>query len=150
MSNISVKNPFSLSKFFICDRIRGKGGRMNIKDVIGGFFNVAEVKPGEVFKVITPLILFGKTRFVFYVEKCEEGFKITDRKLACFYFSQLFDMSSPDVKSCVREVLAINKVYMKKAEIFVYAKDETDFNKNLANFMVAISQIVRMEAFFDH
>ena len=59
-------------------------------------------------------------------------------------------MSSPDVKSCVREVLALNKVYMKKAEIFVYAKDETDFNKNLANFMVAISQIVRMEAFFDH
>ena len=122
---------------------------MDVKTTLGNFFVVNEQKENEVFEVSTEIMLYKNIPFVFYVEKTDDGYKISDHKLVCTFLSKIFDLTSDDVKNCIQEVLNLNRVFLKKGEIFVNVKEENNLNFFVSNFLVAVSQLIRMQAFFD-
>lgn len=122
---------------------------MDIKTTLNGFFVVNEMKEKEVFEVATQIMLYKNIPFVFYVEKIDGGYRVSDHKLVCTFLSKIFDLGSDDVKNCIQEVLKINRVFFKKGEIFVNVKEEHNLNFFVSNFLVAVCQLIRMQAFFD-
>ena len=122
---------------------------MDIKTTLGSFFVVNEQKEGELFEVATQIMLYKNIPFVFYVEKTEDGYRISDHKLVCTFLSKIFDLNSEDVKLCIQEVLNINRVQLKKGEVFVNLKNEHNLNFFVSNFLVAVCQLIRMQVFFD-
>ncbi|MBR5012632.1 MAG: DUF1828 domain-containing protein [Clostridia bacterium] len=122
---------------------------MDIKTTLGNFFVVTDQKENEIFEVATQIMLYKNIPFVFYVEKTEDGYKISDHKLVCTFLSKIFDLNSEDVKQCIQEVLNINRVQLKKGEVFVTLNQEHNLNFFVSNFLVAVGQLIRMQVFFD-
>ena len=122
---------------------------MDVKTTLNGFFVINQLKETEVFEVVTQIMLYKNIPFVFYVEKTEDGYKVSDHKLVCTFLSKIFDLTSDDVKNCIQEVLNLNRVFLKKGEIFVNVKEENNLNFFVSNFLVAVCQLIRMQAFFD-
>lgn len=121
---------------------------MDIKNLIGDFFKLRETSPNN-YEVCTNIMLFANIPFVFYIEMIDGGIRISDHKLVCTFLSKIFDLGSSDVKTCIQEVLSLNKVNLKKGELFVVITDKNMFNFQLSNFLVATAQMIRMQAFFD-
>lgn len=122
---------------------------MDIQKLLTGFFTCREIKQG-VMEVKTPIHLLGSHNFVFVVERCDAGWRISDRKLMGAYLAKLFDLASRDVQTCVQDVLNINKVAYSKGEMFVVLKKEEDFLPTIANFLGAMCQLLKMQVFFEN
>ena len=122
---------------------------MDIPKLLCEFFKVKEYQKG-VFEVQTSYMIFANVPFVFVIEKQGQSFKITDKRMILTFLSKLYDLSSGDVKACLRDVLKINKVSLSKGEMFVMVENEQEFAFKLANFLVCAGQLIRMQAFFDN
>lgn len=121
---------------------------MDIKNFLGSFFTCREIN-AETYLVTTPFVMVANIPFEFMVQKTDNVWKITDQRTTLALLSKIYVLNAPDVKGCLSEVFKLNRVKIHKAEIYVTFEDEKSFKSQLANFLMAISQLLRMQAFFD-
>lgn len=121
---------------------------MDIQNLLSTFFKVQEYQKG-VYEVRTPYMIFANVPFIFVIEKVGNAYKITDKKMILTFLSKLYDLSSGDVKACIRDVLKENRISLSKGEMFVISENELEFPVKLANFLICAGQLIRMQAFFD-
>ena len=90
----------------------------------------------------------GKSIEIYLIKEGKKWY-LTDRKSTLKYMNSVYDLKSNDVKSCIMSVIKIYGFYISGGELCCELENENEVQKQVFDFIMCISQLANMYAFFD-
>ncbi len=92
--------------------------------------------------------LNGEKMSLFIQQEASKCF-LCDNKSTIKYLNELYELKSPDVMSCVGNILKLYGVKMIAGELILELPNENKFIEKFNNFVMCITQLANMFVFFD-
>ena len=90
----------------------------------------------------------GKSIEIYLIKEGKKWY-LTDRKSTLKYMNSVYDLKSNYVKNCIMSVIKIYGFYISGGELCCELENENEVQKQVFDFIMCISQLANMYAFFD-
>lgn len=114
-----------------------------VKNLVG-----VEIKNG-VYLLKTEATFLNGSKIVLQLEQKDKKWYLHDNKATLKYMNELYELSSSDVKMCISNVLKIYGFSITGGLMQVEITNEEKFGSVFFDFLMCISQLTNMFAFFD-
>ncbi len=124
---------------------------MDIAQIENSFKEVTDIRktaPNE-WRIFSDATFTDGKSIEIYVTEIDKKWYYTDKKQTLKYMNELYELKSPDVQSCMKNVLKIYGFSLKAGAIFAEIPSPSTIKEKYFDMIMCIAQLANMYAFFD-
>ena len=121
---------------------------VQIENAFKGLVDVRKTAENE-WRVFCDASFMDGKSIEIYITSLNGKWYFTDKKYTLKYMNELYELKSPDVQSCMKNVLKIYGFSLKAGAIFAEIPTPSAISDKFFDTIMCIGQLANMYAFFD-
>lgn len=121
---------------------------MEIQNFLNNTFTVTKLH-ANTYQISAPIQFPNGDPIYLFLQKTNKEFILTDKKSTLKFMSQIYALSSSEIKYCIAGVLKANKIKMTNGILVDTFTEPKQISKAVLNMLMCISQMIKMYVFFE-
>lgn len=119
-----------------------------LSDKCAKALSIKNLAPNK-WEIVTDYKFLNGEKICLFIKQEASKCFLCDNKCTIKYLNELYELKSPDVMSCVGNILKLYGVKMIAGELILEFANENKFIEKFNNFVMCITQLANMFVFFD-